>query len=68
MNPQATITNYHNIRLQRGATLTIWLNTGTFPELDMVQIEIRVTEHGVIELFCDKDIDFKDFKNWVSID
>ena len=67
MDPQATI-SIDNIRLQRKATLTVWLNTGTFSELDMVQMEIRITKHGVVEVFCDADIDFKEFKNWESID
>jgi hypothetical protein len=34
---------------------------------DWVQIELRVTKRGEIQLFCDKEVEAREFKEWWPI-
>jgi hypothetical protein len=42
-----------HITVDRGECFTVYLNTAKPPERNAVQVELRVGEDGMVEMFCD---------------
>ena len=57
------------ITVNSGETLTVYLRTTKSPEgYKVVQIEMRVTDAGNPQIYCDAIKTNKSFDNWYSIE
>lgn len=61
--PQAKMT-IETVSIQRGETITLWLDKGKHQEQRITQIEIRLTLGGDIECFCDEQLSVQSFEEW----
>jgi hypothetical protein len=61
--PQAKIT-IESVSIQRGETITLWLDKGEHQEQRITQMEIRLTLGGNIECFCDEQLSVQPFQEW----
>ena len=53
-----------DVNIYPGETMTVWLNrNGRHREREAVQVELRVREDGMPEIFCDR-LRGKSFKGW----
>ena len=54
--------------MERGETLTVWMRVNNDDEhYRCVQVELRVTEDGKAEIYCDDAI-VMEFKDWYKFD
>ena len=55
---------FDGINVYPGETLTVWLNKGRRnEERDAVQVELRITEQGKPEIFCNS-LKGQSFEGW----
>ena len=62
-NPRASVFVDH-VTLHMNDTLTVYFHQGDPFNPNMVQLEMRVNEHGEIELFCDENMKVQPFSLW----
>jgi len=65
MRPIAMV-RIDELTLQRGETVTVWLNKETADKRDCVQVELRVCHDGTPEVFTN-GVDSASFEEWRPI-
>lgn len=70
MSDPRMVLRVDQVTIDRGETLTVWLNAGEGGARDAVQVELRVRPDGVREIFVDAGegrVSIREFKDWKAM-